>query len=75
MKVRLKDLYIEFFLLGIQLLGGGYVIVPLIQQSIIGKRHWITNEELVNFYAISQSIPGIIAANISSFVGYKLRGK
>lgn len=75
MKVSLKDLYFEFLVLGIQLLGGGYVIVPLIQQSIIDKRHWITNEELVDFYAISQSIPGIIAANISAFVGYKLRGK
>ncbi len=75
MKVRLKDLYIEFFLLGIQLLGGGYVIVPLIQQSIINKHHWITNEELTDYYAISQSIPGIIAANISAFVGYKIRGK
>ena len=75
MKVRLKDLYIEFFLLGIQLLGGGYVIVPLIQQSIINKHHWITNEELTDYYAISQSIPGIIAANISTFTGYKLRGK
>lgn len=75
MKVSLKDLYLEFLVLGIQLLGGGYVIVPLIQQSIINKHHWITNEELVDFYAISQSIPGIIAANISAFVGYKLRGK
>ncbi len=75
MKVRLRDLYIEFLLLGIQLLGGGYVIVPLIQQSIIDKHHWITNEELVDYYALSQSIPGIIAANISAFVGYKIRGK
>lgn len=75
MKVRLIDIYKEFLLLGIQLLGGGYVIVPLIQQSIIDKHHWITNEELTDFYAISQSIPGIIAANISAFVGYKLRGK
>lgn len=75
MKVSLKDIYKEFFLLGIQLLGGGYVIVPLIQQSIIDKHHWITNEELTDYYALSQSIPGIIAANISAFVGYKIRGK
>ena len=75
MKVRLQDLYREFLLLGIQLLGGGYVIVPLIQQSIIDKHNWITNEELTDFYALSQSIPGIIAANISAFIGYKIRGK
>ena len=75
MKVSLKDIYKEFFWLGVQLLGGGYVIVPLIQQSIIDKRNWITNEELTNFYALGQSIPGIIAANVSAFVGYKLRNK
>lgn len=75
MKVSLKDIYWEFFLLGVQLLGGGYVIVPLIKQSIIDKRHWITDEELVNYYALGQSIPGIIAANVSAFVGYKLRNK
>lgn len=75
MKVSLKDIYWEFFLLGVQLLGGGYVIVPLIQQSIIDKHKWITNEELTNFYALGQSIPGIIAANVSAFVGYKLRNK
>ena len=74
-KVALKDIYIEFLLLGIQLLGGGYVIVPLMQKSIIEKRHWITSEELTNFYALSQSIPGIIAVNISAFTGYKLRKK
>lgn len=75
MKISLKDLYIEFFLLGLQLLGGGYVIIPLMQKNLIEKRNWITQEELTDFYALSQSIPGIIAANISTFVGYKLRGK
>lgn len=74
-KVSLKDLYKEFFLLGVQLLGGGYVLIPLIQKNIIEKYHWITKEELTNYYALSQSIPGIIAANISTFIGYKLRGK
>lgn len=58
-----------------QLLGGGYVIVPLMKKAFIEDRQWLTEEELTNFYAISQSIPGIIAANISTFAGYKLRGK
>lgn len=75
MKVSLKDLYIEFLLLGVQMLGGGYVLIPLMQKNLIEKRMWITQEELTDFYALSQSIPGIIAANISTFVGYKLRGK
>ena len=75
MKASLKDIYFEFLLLGIQLLGGGFVIVPLMQKSLIEKRNWITNEELTDYFAISQSLPGIIAANISTFVGYKIRGK
>ena len=54
MKISLWQIYYRFMIIGIQLLGGGYVI---------------------DFYAISQSIPGIIAANISTFTGYKLRGK
>lgn len=75
MKISLKDIYTEFFLLGVQLLGGGYVLVPLMTKSLIEKRKWITKEELTDFYALSQSLPGIIAANISCFTGYKLRGK
>ncbi|MBR1908721.1 chromate transporter [bacterium] len=75
MKVSIKDIYIAFFLLGIQLLGGGYVLVPLMTKSLIEKRKWITEEELADFYALSQSLPGILAANISCFTGYKLRGK
>ena len=75
MKISLKDIYYEFFMLGVQLLGGGYVIVPLMRKNLIEKKQWITEEELVEFYALSQSVPGVIAANISTFTGYKLRGK
>lgn len=75
MKISLKDIYIQFFLLGVQLLGGGYVILPLMQKSIVEKKNWITSEDLIDFFAVSQAVPGIVAANISTFVGYKLRGK
>ena len=75
MKISLKDIYYEFFMLGVQLLGGGYVIVPLMRKNLIEKKQWITEEELIEFYALSQSVPGVIAANISTFTGYKLRGK
>ncbi|MCR5260878.1 MAG: chromate transporter [Candidatus Gastranaerophilales bacterium] len=75
MKISIKDIYIQFFLLGLQLLGGGYVIIPLMKKYIIDEKKWITEEDLTEFYALSQSIPGIIAANISTFTGYKLRGK
>lgn len=75
MKVSLKEIYIQFLFLGLQLLGGGYVIVPLMKKYFIEQRQWMTDDDLSDFYALSQSIPGIIAANISAFVGYKLRGK
>lgn len=74
-KVSLTELYWQFFLIGVQLLGGGYVIVPLMKKSFIEDKNWLTEEELVNYYALGQCIPGIIAANVSAFTGYKLRGK
>ena len=62
-------------MIGLQLLGGGYVIVPLMKKNLIEKKNWITESELTDFYALSQTIPGVIAINISAFTGYKLRGK
>ena len=62
------NIYKTFFKVGTLLLGGGYVILPLLQSELIEKRNWIDNEELCEFYALSQSIPGLIAANVSIFV-------
>lgn len=73
MKVKLFDIFKIFFIIGIQLLGGGYVIVPLLQKYIVEERKWLTEEELVDYFAMSQCIPGIIAGNIAIFSGYKAR--
>ena len=54
---------------------GGYVILPILTNEFINKRNLITQEELLDFFALAQSLPGIIAANISMFIGYKLKGK
>lgn len=72
-KVSLFEIFKIFFLIGIQLLGGGYVIVPLLKKYIVDERNWIREEELIDYYAMSQCIPGIIAGNISVFTGYKVR--
>ena len=56
------------------MLGGGYVILPLLQDELVDKKHWIEDDDLCEFYALGQSVPGIIAANVSIFVGYKLKG-
>lgn len=75
MKIRLWEIYKLFTKIGAILIGGGYVILPILKEEIIIKRKWITEDELIDYYAISQSLPGLIAANISIFIGYKLRGK
>ena len=67
------NIYKTFFKVGTLLLGGGYVILPLLQSELIDKRNWIDNDALCEYYALSQSIPGLIAANVSIFVGYKLK--
>lgn len=74
-KVSLWQLFCACVKIGLILLGGGYVILPVMQSELVEKRGWITDEELVEFYALSQSLPGIIAINTSIFVGYKIRGK
>lgn len=73
MEKTLYNIYKAFFKVGTLLLGGGYVILPLLQSELIEKRDWIDNDDLCEYYALSQSIPGLIAANLSIFVGYKLR--
>ena len=68
------EIFKIFFIIGIQLLGGGYVIVPLLKKYIVDDKKWISEEELVNLYAMSQCLPGIIACNIAISTGYKARG-
>ncbi len=74
MEKTLYNIYKTFFKVGTLLLGGGYVILPLLQSELVDKRDWIDNDELCEYTALSQSIPGLIAANLSIFVGYKLKG-
>ena len=72
-QTSLFEIFKIFFVIGIQLLGGGYVIVPLLQKYLVEERKWLTEEELIDYYAMSQCIPGIIAGNISVFAGYKAK--
>lgn len=74
-KISLLNLFLIFVKIGAILLGGGYVILPILMSEVVEKRNLIEQEELVDYFALSQSLPGIIAANISMFIGYKLHGK
>lgn len=69
------SIYKTFFKVGTMLLGGGYVILPLLQSELVEKKGWIDSNELCEYYALGQSVPGIIAANMSIFTGYKLSGQ
>ena len=68
------NIFKTFFKIGTLLLGGGYVILPLLQSEVAEKKGWVTADDIIEYYALSQSLPGIIAANISIFVGHKLLG-
>lgn len=72
MSVTFFNVFKIFFKIGAILLGGGYVIIPIMQNELIEKRKWITEQELCDYYCVSQCLPGIIAVNISILVGYKL---
>ena len=69
MKVRLTELFIICVKVGALLLGGGYVIVPLLVNEFCEKRNWFTKEEIIDFYAMGQCVPGIIAPNTIMFLG------
>ncbi|MCD7899067.1 MAG: chromate transporter [Bacteroides sp.] len=72
------NIYVKLFgifsKIGMFTIGGGYAMVPLIEDEIVNKRNWIAKEDFLDLLAISQSVPGVFAVNISIFVGYKLRG-
>lgn len=74
MEKNFYNIFKTFFKVGTLLLGGGYVILPLLQTELVDNKNWIENEELCEFYALGQSVPGVIAVNMSAFVGYRLSG-
>ena len=70
----LWDLYRSFFMIGALTFGGGYAMLPMLEREIVAKHKWSTQEEILNYFAIGQCTPGIIAVNTATFVGYKQKG-
>lgn len=68
------DLFLTFAQCGVCTFGGGYAMLPILQREVVNKRHWATDEELTDYYAIGQCTPGIIAVNTATFVGTRLKG-
>ncbi|HZJ78794.1 MAG TPA: chromate transporter [Clostridia bacterium] len=70
MKLILK-LFISFFKIGLFTFGGGYAMLPMFERELVEKHTWVTNEEMLEYFAIAQCTPGVIAVNTATFVGYK----
>ena len=73
MKILL-DLFITFAKIGAVTFGGGYAMLPILQREIVENKHWGTEEELADYYAIGQCTPGVIAVNVGTFIGRKVAG-
>ncbi|HOJ09085.1 MAG TPA: chromate transporter [Clostridiales bacterium] len=71
---ELLELFVIFCRIGGFTFGGGYAMLPIIQKEIVEKRKWATDEEVLDYYAIGQCTPGIIAVNTATFIGYKRKG-
>ena len=69
----LGGLFTTFFKIGIFTLGGGYAMIPLIEEEVVNRHRWVEKEELLDLIAIAQSCPGVFAINIATFIGYKLQ--
>lgn len=70
----LLDLFLTFAKVGVMTFGGGYAMLPILQREVVDRKHWATEEELMDYFAIGQCTPGIIAINTATFVGQKTNG-
>ena len=73
MKILLQ-LFLIFARIGGFTFGGGYAMLPMLQKELVENKKWTTNEELIDYYAIGQCTPGVIAVNVATFVGFKTKG-
>lgn len=71
---QLLQLFLSFFKIGAFTFGGGWAMISIIEKEVVDSRRWIDREEFLNLLAVAQSLPGILAVNISVAVGDKIRG-
>lgn len=72
---KLLDLFLIFLKLGTFTFGGGFAMIPLIEKEIVHKKKWADAQEIIDVFAVAQSIPGAIAINSATFIGYKIAGR
>lgn len=71
---ELWELFVTFSRIGGLTFGGGLAMLPMLQHELVEKKQWVTEDEILDYYAIGQCTPGIIAVNTATFVGYKKKG-
>ena len=68
------DLFLTFAKIGVMTFGGGYAMLPILQREVVDNKGWATEEELMDYFAIGQCTPGVIAVNTATFIGHRLKG-
>ena len=68
------ELFVAFFKIGLFTIGGGYAMLPMLRKEVVEKHKWASDDEMLDYFAIGQSTPGIIAINTATFIGHKKKG-
>ena len=71
---KLWQLFLTFAKIGVMTFGGGMAMLPILEREVVDSRGWASGEELMDYYAVGQCTPGIIAVNTATFVGYQVAG-
>ena len=69
------EIFIIFSKIGAFTFGGGYAMLPILKKEIVEKNKWVHDSEVMDFFAIAQSLPGVIAVNVSMLIGHNYKGK
>ena len=70
----LLQMFLTFAKVGVMTFGGGYAMLPILHREVVENKGWATEEELMDYFAIGQCTPGVIAVNTATFIGQKLKG-
>lgn len=68
------EMFVSFAKVGVLTFGGGYAMLPILKTEVVDNKKWVDEAELMDYYALSQCTPGIIAANTANFIGQKRKG-
>ena len=72
--MNLLNLFVSFAKVGVLTFGGGYAMIPILEREIVDRQGWASSEELMDYYAVGQCTPGVIAVNTATFIGRKVAG-